>query len=60
MMIVTITNYVIQDSTDDSTWSVSPDEIRTDTSSTISSLSNNIPYYFTVVLRQFPRYLNLS
>ena len=60
MVIVTITNYVIQDPTDDSTWSVSPDEIHTDTSSTISSLSNNMPYYFTVVLHQFPRYLNLS
>ena len=58
--LVTITNYVIQDSTDDCTWSVSTDEIHTDTSSTISSLSNNTSYYFTVVLRQFPRYLNLS
>ena len=58
--LVTITNYVIQDSTDDSIWSVSTDEIRTDISSTISSLTNNTSYYFTVVLRQFPRYLNLS
>ena len=58
--LVAITNYVIQDSTDDSTWSVSTDEIRNDISSTISSLTNNTSYYFTVVLRQFPRYLNLS
>jgi len=60
MVLVTITNYIIQDSTDDSNWSVSTDEIRTDTSSTISSLSNNTTYYFAVVLRQFSRCLNLS
>jgi hypothetical protein len=60
MVLVTITNYVIQDSTDDSPWSICADEIRTNPSSTIFTLSNNTTYYFAVVLRQFPRCLNLS
>ena len=55
-----IIDYTLQDPTDDYTWNVSTDEIHTNTSSTISSLSNNTTYYFAVVLSQFPRCLNLS